>query len=224
MDVAKQLALDHAPHGSVVWANYQTHGRGRFTNRPWESAPGQNLLFTVMLERAELSCPYQILPFLCALAINYALRDRFNILTLIKWPNDLLYISQKLAGIICLQAQEFILAGIGLNCNQTDFPASIEGRTTSLKKILGFEIERLEVLEAILESLALQLVNSGWHQEVQKLLWAKDQRCWYIQEEGGLQNKRYGFPQGITEKGELLFKDENNQLNRYSVGSYGLAD
>lgn len=224
MEVAKQLVLDGAQHGSVVWADYQTHGRGRFTNRPWESQAGLNLLFTVILECAKLAWPYQILPFLCALAVSRVLKNKFNLHILIKWPNDLVYNSQKLAGILCLQAKEFILAGIGLNCNQTDFPASIESRAISLNKILGYEIDRLELLKAILDSMAFQLVNSHWQQELQELLWAKGQRCWYKPSEGTGQTKLYGIPQGITEKGELIFQEENNQLHRFSSGSYGLEN
>ncbi len=46
-DEAKRLAANGCPHGTVIWADEQTAGRGRF-DRPWLSPPG-NLLFSVVL-------------------------------------------------------------------------------------------------------------------------------------------------------------------------------
>ena len=38
---------------SVIWANEQTHGRGRFT-RVWNSVPGQDLTFSLLLPLTSL--------------------------------------------------------------------------------------------------------------------------------------------------------------------------
>lgn len=44
-DHLRQLALDGAAHGTAVFAESQTHGRGR-RGRQWVSPPGRNLLFS----------------------------------------------------------------------------------------------------------------------------------------------------------------------------------
>lgn len=47
-NVAKQLASLGAANGTVVVANYQTAGRGRF-KRKWRSPKGKDLLFSIIL-------------------------------------------------------------------------------------------------------------------------------------------------------------------------------
>ena len=48
MDIARQAAEESAAEGTVIVAEEQTAGRGRF-GRKWVTAPGQNLSFSVVL-------------------------------------------------------------------------------------------------------------------------------------------------------------------------------
>ena len=64
---------------------------------------------------------------------------------------------RKLAGILCERNGDNVIAGIGINVNQTSFPPEIAARAASLAAICGRSFNRDEVLSDVLESL------DRWH-------------------------------------------------------------
>lgn len=114
-DEAKRLAADGAAHGTVIHADEQMAGRGRF-GRVWFSPPG-NLYVSILLR---LDLPLQRgaeLSFLAALAVADtvdALLPR-QIRATLKWPNDVLVQGGKIAGILVEQLGPVRILGIGLN-------------------------------------------------------------------------------------------------------------
>jgi len=109
---------DPAPHGALVVAERQRAGRGRLGRR-WESLPGEHIYMSLVL-RPPLE-PQKVPPIaLCAgLAVHGAVRA-LGAEALIKWPNDILVGSRKLAGILVEMAQrgagvDYVIAGIGVN-------------------------------------------------------------------------------------------------------------
>src|SRR5260370_14988053 len=83
-DVARTL-----PIGSVVMADYQTHGRGRLSHR-WDSPPGSALLVSFVLQ------PNPLL----SLAAGIAAAEAYGRGVRLKWPNDLLLDNSKVARIL----------------------------------------------------------------------------------------------------------------------------
>jgi len=57
----------------------------------------------------------------------------------IKWPNDILVGGCKICGILCERKGDRVIAGIGLNVNQTQFPEEIDAMATSLARAAGRE-------------------------------------------------------------------------------------
>ena len=147
-------AIEGEP-GDVFVADFQSAGRGRL-DHDWHSARGENLTFSVVLSCGGGS-PAEVatLPLVVGLAVVKALSP-FAALSL-KWPNDVLADGRKLAGILCERHGDNVIAGIGLNVNQTSFPPEIAERATSLALICGRRFEREEILRSILESL------QEWH-------------------------------------------------------------
>ncbi|MGB4630043.1 MAG: biotin--[acetyl-CoA-carboxylase] ligase, partial [Propionicimonas sp.] len=68
------LAREGAPSGTVVIADHQTQGRGRFT-RPWQAPPRSSVAMSLLLrpERAEVR-RWLWLPLVTGLAVADALR------------------------------------------------------------------------------------------------------------------------------------------------------
>ncbi len=114
-DEAKRLAASGAPHGTVVHADEQAAGRGRF-GRTWFSPPG-NLYLSVLLR---LDLPLQRGPelsFVTAITVADAidaLLPKHSKATL-KWPNDVLVDDGKIAGILVESVDGAQIIGIGVN-------------------------------------------------------------------------------------------------------------
>ncbi len=158
-DIARQLAEDGAPHGTLVIAESQTHGRGRHGRR-WVSRAGENLTFSLVL-RPELSPNRAAETTLVAAVAAVAELRAAGFDAAVKWPNDLLVNGRKVGGFLCeMSAEEgrlrFLVLGVGINVNATEFSPELESRATSLRLARGEPIPRALLLAAILGSL------EGW--------------------------------------------------------------
>lgn len=140
MDEANDLAEQDALSGTVVIAERQSDGRGRFGRR-WSSEPGMGLWMT-LLEREVEPSGLGVLSLRVGLAIAPVL-DRFvdaGVQVSIKWPNDLLVNRRKLAGVL-IEARwrestlEWVTIGIGVNLivplDQPAATALVEGTRRS---------------------------------------------------------------------------------------------
>lgn len=146
-----------APEGSLIFAERQTAGRGQF-RRPWSSAPGLGLWFSLLL-RMEISD--DTIPSLSAFAA-VALAETLGSLGIagarIKAPNDLLVGGKKVAGILVETRpgrDSFAVVGIGLNVNHGpgDFPEELRDRAASLAMITGSRFDRSGVAASLLGDL-----------------------------------------------------------------------
>ena len=121
--------------GDVFVAEFQTAGRGRLDHE-WHAARGENLTFSVVLDAADAS-PAEVatLPLVVGLAVTRAVGELLgnSSLVAVKWPNDVLVGGKKICGILCERNGDAVIAGVGLNVNQIDFPAEIAVRATSLR-------------------------------------------------------------------------------------------
>ncbi len=139
----------------AVWACQQTAGRGRM-GRSWMSPQG-GLYLTIVLGPEALSHEAKTqLPISVAAAVATWIQKVFGVRTTIKWPNDLLYGTAKLVGILCegrVQGTQWgpSLIGIGINV-KGQAPIVPEQLTISLEEILGTEI--VEDIEALAQSLS----------------------------------------------------------------------
>ena len=153
---AMSAAAEGAPEGSVFLAEEQLAGRGRGSNS-WESPRSTGIYCSVVL-RPDLP-PSEVLHLSLAtgLAVQAAIQQvDSRVVADLKWPNDLLIDGKKLCGILTEMNAEatrvrYIVVGIGLNVNQTNFPAELPA--ISLRQVTGSEWSRVEMLAALLKSL-----------------------------------------------------------------------
>jgi BirA family biotin operon repressor/biotin-[acetyl-CoA-carboxylase] ligase len=239
---AKRLAAAGYPPGTLVAADAQRAGRGRFPGRRWESETGKNLLFTVYLGgrgaetrdgRLLRGLPIRIGLALRAAASEYARRigADFPSPLAIKWPNDLMIGDRKVAGILCEAGRAGVFAGVGLNCNQGAFSPELGGRATSLAAELGREVARRDILELFLERLAALLAAEGadgpWREEATRALWKRGESVGFLaglagRSEGGA--PILGTLEGIDEEGSILIKPEGEESPRsYPAGELTAA-
>ena len=162
MSEAARLASAKAPHGTLVVAEEQTAGRGRF-GRTWFSPRGTGLYFTVILRPKLSPAAAPILTLLAGVSVAEVVSELASLpldirWTDIRWPNDVLIGGKKCAGILVeMTAQpervEHAQIGIGVNVNQAEIPAELAAEATSLRIEADRSFSRLEILVSIVKRL-----------------------------------------------------------------------
>lgn len=160
-DVASRLGRQGHPGGLAVFAERQTAGRGRFGRR-WDSADHAGLWFSLLLRPELPPAHWPRLTTWAGVAVASAIEQFINTPAQLKWPNDILVAGKKVTGILIESANDdagvsFVVVGIGVNVNQTDFPPEIADRAASLRQIAGRAIERPALAAAMLRELSTRL-------------------------------------------------------------------
>lgn len=150
MDVAREVAAQGAQHGTLVFAEEQTAGRGR-RGRSFYSPANQNLYFTFVL-RLPLAV-HRRLPVILPLAVARAIRER-GLAAQIKWPNDIWINGRKVCGMLIDGELTYngglAFPGIGINVNgDPNENPDLAGLATSLSLELGHETSREQLLGAV---------------------------------------------------------------------------
>jgi BirA family biotin operon repressor/biotin-[acetyl-CoA-carboxylase] ligase len=158
MREAGRLALEGAAEGTLVSANEQTAGRGRF-GRQWRSDAGAGLYFSLVLRPAVAPAASAALTLACGLGVARGIGDAAGVICDIRWPNDVMLAEKKLAGILVEMHAEggrlrHAVAGVGVNVNQEAFPEDLAGTATSLRIETGCEYLRDAILEAVLRRMS----------------------------------------------------------------------
>lgn len=213
------LKSQDIPEGTVIWALEQYAGKGQ-GNKTWESEPGKNLTFTLLLHPTFLPPEKQ---FFLNEAIALGVLDFTGLFITkgknsLKWPNDIYAGNCKLGGIlinnfISGMIFETSIVGIGLNINQTAFSSRI-AHPVSLKMIINKEIELRTALIRLCQSIEFryrQLQNADFKD-------LQDDYCksllgynsWRNYLTGDLVKE--GKIAGVTETGRLLVQNRESQI------------
>jgi BirA family biotin operon repressor/biotin-[acetyl-CoA-carboxylase] ligase len=97
--IALELARKGYPEGTLVVAEEQTAGRGRW-RRHWHSSPGKSLLFSLILRPKILPVHFPQITLVAGASTARAIHRQTGIRVGIKWPNDLIFQGKKLCGIL----------------------------------------------------------------------------------------------------------------------------
>lgn len=152
MNLAMQLGMQGAAHGTLVLAESQTKGRGRL-GREWFSPKHKGIYLSLILRPAISPVASPILTLLSAVSICESVKKVCALDAQIKWPNDVLIHNKKLAGILTEMNAEvdkvnFVVIGIGLNVNNDK--KSLIAQATSLKEQLDEQVNRIALLQELL--------------------------------------------------------------------------
>lgn len=147
----------HGPKEFVLMTtDYQTVGHGQ-KGTSWEAERGKNLLFGFVFHPTTIPALQQFaLSEALALGIRAALLSFVGEGITVKWPNDIYWHDKKIAGMLlthtlCGTTIATTLTGVGLNVNQRAF-VSDAPNPVSLRQIVGEDISRQQVLEALLQA------------------------------------------------------------------------
>jgi len=224
---AKLLALDGAPGGTVVIADCQTGGRGRF-GRSFYSPPGVGLYLSMIL-RPELGLSELIpLTALAALSVCDAIERTCGFIPSIKWVNDIVYQGRKLCGILTELSTatehgggQCAVVGVGVNVNQLpeDFPEELRDRAISLREVCGREIERKALAANLIAALSglseiLSVRDKSWLELYRSRCVTIDQQV-KIEQNG---NVRHGRALGVDENAALIVRFEDGATETVSSG------
>ncbi|MBM3506328.1 MAG: biotin--[acetyl-CoA-carboxylase] ligase [Alphaproteobacteria bacterium] len=153
-DEALRRASEGEAAGTVVWARRQSSGRGR-RGRFWDSPPG-NLYCSVVLRPSR--APAAHLSYVAAVALAETLAERAPASVRLKWPNDVLLGSEKVAGILLEgghgdDGRPHVVVGTGVNV--ASHPA--EGGAVAPTSLAAHAID--VTVEAILQSYLRRLAE-----------------------------------------------------------------
>lgn len=163
-NLARDLALQGTSDSTLVLAYEQTGGRGQYERR-WDAKRG-GIYFTLVLRPGKAVRHTGTLSIRAACAVCETLRKMFGLKTKIKHPNDVLVWEEKtkkwkkICGILIETSTEaertqWLLVGIGINVNNALAPA-LKKQATSIKKVLGREIDPEWILQEVLEAFFAQ--------------------------------------------------------------------
>ena len=152
MDEAFRLGLEGAPEGTVVVAEQQTKGKGRL-GRKWISPKGKGIYMSIIVRPNLSPMDTTKLTLMSAEGVCQAVNQYAGGKAKIKWPNDVLVNSHKLAGILTELSAEmdrvrFIVIGVGINVNTA--LAALPARATSLRIEAKKQISRIELIKDVL--------------------------------------------------------------------------
>lgn len=206
---------------AVVLAGRQTAGRGRGSHA-WWSGPGCLTVTFVLPVDSQLS-PHQI-PLLAGLAVQNATAELSgSSLISLKWPNDLLYKSRKLAGLLCERSDKADLVGLGLNVNldTAKAPRLLRGQVASLSEIVAAPLEMTEVLSRVASHLH-RLWSRGAGHPFGAMLKEYDSHHALIGRRVSVvdngQAPISGTCEGLDEMGRLLLRSRSKKLVRVVCG------
>lgn len=205
--------LKQKPELTAVLAAFQTSGRGQ-RGASWESEPYQNLLFSrkLTLELAvenffvlNIAVSLAVYEAVCAL-VPSQVRSKIKI----KWPNDVFFEHQKIAGLLIensLSGRKInkSIVGIGLNLNQLNFQ---NPHASSLRQIVKEPLSLPEA--AVCVNSRLEEIQSFSNNSITKLL-EKYKSCLY---QFRKEDFFYLFEEGILVKAKItnVFLDGHIEL------------
>lgn len=149
------LAEEGAAHGTVVIAEAQAAGRGR-RGRAWSCIAGKDVALSIVLRPSGSAATAPEYTLVAAVAAAQTLIEA-GAPVAIKWPNDLVAGSQKVAGILTELSADadgirFLVLGLGINVNSIpeEFPEALSGTLTSLLALRGQPVPRALFVAALL--------------------------------------------------------------------------
>lgn len=215
---ARAFAENGCKPGLLVVADMQTAGRGR-RGREWLAPSGQNIYMTLVLKPECVPDNAAAVTLVMAISVLEAVREIIpDIEGGIKWPNDIVVNNKKICGILTEMCAEsgkirYVLAGVGVNVNQKEFPNEIKETATSLFLESGMETERSRLVSRVMYFFEqnYRLFEKTWDLKLMldkynSMLINRGKRVRVLDPKGEYE----GIAHGINENGGLIVERQDN--------------
>ena len=223
--IALEMASDGLPGGIAILAETQTRGKGRL-GRSWFSPPACNIIFSILLRPCLPLREYPLFSPATAIGVIDGLDSATSVKAGIKWPNDIVVGEKKLGGILLEtgaggdQAALVIGLGVNVNLDQSNFPDELQSSATSLKEILGQELDRTALVIALFEGISRRVseLQTGSKTAV---LQAVSTRCLTLGKKISVKTAQKtfeGWAEGIEEDGALRIRMGDQSRRRILIG------
>jgi BirA family biotin operon repressor/biotin-[acetyl-CoA-carboxylase] ligase len=207
---------------TVVSAKHQFSGKGQM-GAAWVSEKDKNLTFSVLIKDVKL-ITHDI--FLLNKVVALTLRAFFIQMEIpnvsIKWPNDIMADSKKIAGVLIENNFKYdgsidAIVGIGINVNQVYFHNLPNATSMKMQKYKSYKKQYL--LEKFCELLQTNISNQFFSEgkvnvDYNESLFKKNQPAVYQDE---TQKKFMGIIQGVNQFGFLQLLLEDDSVVSYKV-------
>jgi BirA family biotin operon repressor/biotin-[acetyl-CoA-carboxylase] ligase len=153
------------------------------------------------------------------LAAKQAIESLTSLTVDLRWPNDVLVDGFKCAGILAHWEGDAIIAGIGINVSQKEFPSGLDTPAASLL-LRGARVKREDLLVELLESVDSFLEVLSRHTDeilrrfVEASSYARGRRV-HVQQEG---RTLEGVTCGLDASGFLLLREDSGAVTTILAG------
>lgn len=229
--LAKNMAAQGAPSGTIILADGQTCGKGRL-GRSFLSPGGTGIYMSVLL-RPQCK-PDALMHLTCATAVAVcdAVEAACGLRPGIKWTNDLVCNKRKLGGILTelsVSSQtglaDYAVVGIGINCLQQpeDFAPEIREIAGSLQMLCPHPVSRAALSAEIIRAMyrmseTLLTQATAWLEQYRRDCITVGNTVSVVRGE----NIRHAVATGIDDKGALLVRYPDGTTEAVNSGEVSI--
>ncbi|BBL61636.1 biotin--[acetyl-CoA-carboxylase] ligase [Methanobrevibacter arboriphilus] len=229
--VAKFLAKQGSPEGTVIISETQTKGKGR-RGKKWES-PSGGIWLSIILKPDIDPSKAPLITLATGVAVARTLRG-MNIDARIKWPNDILINNKKVCGILTeanakFNTVEYVIVGVGIdtNLNVDVLTEDVKKRATSLSVEAKIEISESETVSNFLNEFE-EIYDLFKLEQFDEILydWRKMSQTIgsYVEIKQPLGKVLKGTAVGINNQGALILELNNGELKKVISGECTLKE
>lgn len=206
-------------HGDIIIADEQLKGRGRM-DKVFYSPKESGIYMTFILKENIFPDSIKLLSLGISNAVCRAIEEETGIIPELTW-NDIRVDEKKVCGILTEYSvevetgkAEYLIVGIGINVNNTEFPKELRDKVTSLRIFSGQEINRKNLIISILNEIEKIVQNKKYISQRKKILYEYMERTKLLNkkvEVKVIDKKIIGTVRGINDRGGLIIIKENGR-------------
>lgn len=206
-------------HGDIIIADEQLKGRGRM-DKVFYSPKESGIYMTFILKENIFPDSIKLLSLGISNAVCRAIEEETGIIPELTW-NDIRVGEKKVCGILTEYSvevetgkAEYLIVGIGINVNNTEFPKELRDKVTSLRIFSGQEINRKNLIISILNEIEKIVQNKKYISQRKKILYEYIEKTKLLNkkvEVKVIDKKIIGTVRGINDRGGLIIIKENGR-------------